>query len=170
MWIRYADFNNFINSGSNMQLLMSSPLIVNNVLSSLSNITLATGTTFTISSINASENGGSYSCIVINGAGIGVNTTSLYVRPDITQQPVDVLTETNKSVSIICIADSFPSPQYIWQKLNIMSGLFETITGETSRTLLFTHITYQDFGSYRCVAMVDGIVENATSNVAVITG
>ena len=171
VWVRSTDLDQLFQSGSSLlMLLMTSPLSVSDVLNELSNITLTTGVSFSISSINATQNGGQYSCVVINKAGIDANTTTLYVRPEIIQQPETVFTEANVSVSLTCLADSYPRPQYSWQKLNMMNGQFEFIMNANESTLSFPSVNYEDYGVYRCVVNAEGIVENATSDNAVING
>ena len=171
VWVQSMDLDQLLQPGSNLlTLIMTSPLSVSDVLNELSNITLTTGVSFSISSINATQNGGQYSCVVINEAGIDANTTTLYVQPDIIQQPETVFTEANVSVSLTCLADSYPRPQYRWQKLNMMNDQFEFVMNANESTLSFPSVNYEDYGVYRCVANAEGIVENATSDNAVING
>ena len=171
VWVRSMDLDQLYQSGSSLlMLLMTSPLSVSDVLYELSNITLTTGVSFSISSINATQNGGQYSCVVINEAGVDINTTTLYIRPEIIQQPETVFTEANVSVSLTCLADSHPRPQYSWQKLNMTNGQFEFIMNANESTLSFPSMNYEDYGIYRCVVNAEGIIENATSDNAVING
>ena len=171
IWLRSIELEQLFQPGSNLlTLVMTSPLSVSDVLNELSNITLTTGESLFISSINATQNGGQYSCIVINKAGVDANTTTLYVRPEIIQQPETVFTEANVSVSLTFLADSHPRPQYHWQKLNVMNGQFEFIMNANKSTLSFPSVNYEDYGVYRCVVNAEGIIENATSDSAVING
>ena len=169
LWVQSMNLDQ---PGSNvlLALFMKFPLLVSKVLDVFSNITLTTGVSFFISSINATQNGGQYSCIVINEAGVDANTTTLYVRPDIIQQPENVFTEANVSVSLTCLADSYPRPQYHWQKLNMMNDQFEFVMNANQSTLSFPSVNYEDYGVYRCVANAEGIVESAASDTAVING
>ena len=161
-WIR--SFNE-----SQLQALISQrPVNVSAVLNELSPIT--TGDTLSRSSINATQDGGGYICVVVNEAGADANSTLLYVRPAITIQPQTIQTLANVSVSISCLADSFPAPFYMWEKLNTSTGNYETVPGSNNSVLAFTSIDYEDNGVYRCIARADGIVENATSDNAVING
>ena len=171
VWVRSMDLDQLFQPGSNLlTLVMTFPLSVSDILNELSNITLANGVSFSISSINATQNGGQYSCVVINEAGIDTNTTTLYVRPEIIQQPKTVFTKANVSVSLTCLADSYPRPQYHWQKLNMMNGQFEFVMNANQSTLSFPSVNYEDYGVYRCVANAEGIVENTISDIAVING
>ena len=168
VWVRSMDLDQLLQPGSNLlTLVMTFPLSVSDILDELSNITLTTGMSFSISSINATQNGGQYSCIVINEAGIDGNTTTLYVRPKIIQQPETVFTEANVSVSLTCLADSYPRPQYHWQKLNMMTDQFEFVMNANKSILSFPSVNYEDYGVYRCVAYAEGII---TSDTAVING
>ena len=162
-WIR--SFNE-----SQLQTLISQrPVNVSAVLNVLSPI-MSTGGTLSLSSINATQDGGGYLCVVVNEAGADANSTLLYVRPAITIQPQTIQTLANVSVSISCLADSFPPPFYMWEKLNTSTGNYETVPGSNNSVLEFTSIDYEDNGVYRCIAGADGIVENATSDNAVING
>ena len=166
VWVQSMDLDQLLQPGSNLlTLIMTFPLSVSDILNELSNITLITGVSFSISSINATQNGGQYSCVVINEAGIDANTTTLYVRPEIIQQPEPVFTKANVSVSLTCLADSYPRPQYHWQKLNIMNHRFEFVMNANKSTLSFPLVNYEDYGVYRCVANAEGII---TSDTAVI--
>ena len=161
-WIR--SFNE-----SQLQTLISQrPVDVSAALSVLSPI--AIGGTLSISSINATQDGGGYICVVVNEAGADANSTLLYVRPAITVQPQTIQTLANVSVSISCLADSFPAPFYMWEKLNLNTENYETVPGSNNSVLAFTSIDYEDNGVYRCIARADGIVENATSANSIING
>ena len=156
--------------GSNLlTVVLTSPLSIINVLYALTNITLTTGVFFSLSSINATQNGGRYSCVVINEAGVGANTTTLYVQPKITKQPNPVFAVANMSVSLTCLADSYPHPQYNWQKLN-MNDQFEYVMNASESILSFSSVNYEDYGVYRCVANAEEILTTAISNIAVING
>uniref|UniRef100_A0A1X7SUG8 Ig-like domain-containing protein n=1 Tax=Amphimedon queenslandica TaxID=400682 RepID=A0A1X7SUG8_AMPQE len=170
IWLRPSALDSLIsNNPSVISLLNSgSPIAVGDIVNQLSNITLSNGPTFTLYSINATEDGGSYSCYVVNAAGVESNTTTLYVIPVITEDPREVFTDVNETVTLSCSADSFPAPNYQWEMMNRTSGYFEPLTGQTSYQLTL-HIEYDLYGMYRCVATADGIKENATSTRALVT-
>ena len=107
---------------------------------------------------------------MINEAGVELNSTLLYVRPVITIQPEEVLTVANVSVSLSCLADSFPAPYYRWRKLSMTGMPDEDVAGGNESTLIFSSIDYEDYGVYYCVTAADGIDEEATSNNVTITG
>ena len=167
LWFRTADINDALASSN---LLTQSPLPINQLIKELSNITLATGTMFTITSVNATENGGSYDCYVFNEAGYENNSTTLYVRPVITEHPNDLYVNDGKTVTLSCRADSFPASKYHWEMMNRTTTAFEPIENATDATFTITSISYNDYGNYRCVATANGIAEDATSEPALITG
>ena len=170
LWVRSDEFENFIRQSPSLQSLpFQDTISVQDVVDELYNITLETGTTFSIYDINATENGGEYLCIVLNEAGLDSNNTLLLVRPAITIQPQEVLTVANVSVSLICLADSFPPPYYQWM-YTPTGGMSRFVPGANESTLVFPSINYEEFGSYVCIASADGIQETATSDAAVVTG
>ena len=128
------------------------------------------GNNLTISSTNATQDGGGYDCLVINKAGAERNTTILYVRPIITEQPDDQYVDDGKTVTFSCRADSFPAPEYQWEMMDKTTRIFEPIENATDSTFTISSISYNDYGNYRCVATANGIAENATSLPALITG
>ena len=83
--------------------------------------------TLTISTINATEDGGSYECVVINDAGFGVATANLYVRPIIVEDPVDMEPSTGDNITLSCRAESFPYPEYRWEMMNPDTNMFENV-------------------------------------------
>ena len=166
-WIRSID-SNILNENQLQTLTSQRPVNVSAVLSVLTPI--ATGDTLSLSSINATQNGGEYLCIVVNEAGADVNSTLLYVRPAITVQPQTIQTLANVSVFISCLADSFPPPFYMWEKLNTNTGNYDTVPGSNNSVLAFTSIDYENNGVYRCIARAYGIIESATSANSVING
>ena len=167
LWFRTADIDDALASSN---LFTQSPLPINQLIMELSNITLVTGTVFTITSVNATEDGGSYECYVFNEAGYENNSTTLYVRPVITEQPIDRFVDVEETVSLSCRADSFPASEYQWEMMNRATRMFEPIENATDSTFTISSISYNDYGNYRCVATANGIAENATSEPALITG
>ena len=169
IWVRSDELDEIFESYI-QPLLSTTPVDVSDIISKFSDIILENGTILFFESINATFNGGSYECVVINEAGLGRYDTTLYVRPVITEQPMDVVTEVNSTVTLTCIADSFPAPEYQWEMMNRTSREFEPIDGETNTTLVFDYIDYYDFGTYRCVVSVSLINSTITSDNVIITG
>ena len=169
IWVRSDELDEIFESYI-QPLLSTTPVDVSNIISELSDIILENGTILFIESINGTLNGGSYECVVINEAGLGCNDTTLYVRPVITEQPMDVETLANLTITLTCTADSFPVPEYQWEMMNRTSGEFELIDGETNTTLVFDYIDYDDYGKYRCEVTTPAINVVITSEEVVITG
>ena len=126
-----------------------------------------TDTTLILSNI-AAMNGGSYTCVVRNAAGNDSATAVLHVEPIIVTQPTDILTRNGTVVSFTCAVESFPAPEYMWEKYSEESGSFDRVSNGS--VLEFTPAVFGDEGSYRCVASLPGTNRNATSNQAVLTG
>ena len=162
-WIRSVDVLN-----ANEALISQRPVNVSAVLSALS--PTATGDTLSLSSVNATQNGGEYICVAINEAGAGSSSTAnLYVRPEITTQPINQYVRQGGTVTLTCIADSFPAPTYQWQRMN-MPGQFDDLSGETNTTYTIANVVHEDFGRYRCEVTTPTINEVVNSSVALITG
>ena len=124
--------------------------------------------TLTISTINATEDGGSYECVVINDAGFGVATANLYVRPIIVEDPVDMEPSTGDNITLSCRAESFPYPEYRWEMMNPATNMFVTVG--SSNVLELNMIQFSNFGMYRCCANAPTINEEMCSNNATVTG
>ena len=126
-----------------------------------------TDTTLTVSNITA-MNGGRYTCVVSNAAGNDSATAVLYVEPIIVTQPTDILTRNGTVESFTCAAESFPAPEYTWQKYNEETNSFDMVSN--GPVLEFTPAVFGAEGTYRCVASQPGTSRNATSLLAVLTG
>ena len=126
-----------------------------------------TDATLIVSNITAT-NGGSYTCVVSNAAGNDSATAVLYVEPIIVTQPTDILTRNGTVVNFTCVAESFPAPEYTWEKYNEETDSFDAVGN--SSVLEFTPAVFGDEGSYRCVASLPGTNRSNTSDQAVLTG
>ena len=162
VWIRGSD----VGSSSGSGLLGSFDSMA--FLQQLTNI--STGPNLTISSINATQDGDMYTCVVVNQAGQDSANVTLYVRPLIVDQPQDQFTRKGETVTLSCRADSFPSPLYQWEKFNTTSESYYQLPGETNHTLEFSSVEFDDFGDYRCVATAPVINDTDASINATITG
>ena len=168
-WVRSDELDEIFESYI-QPLLSTTPVDVSDIINELSGIILENGTVLFIESINATLNGGSYECVVINEAGLGRKSAALYVRPVITQQPMDIETEADNIVTLTCIVDSFPAPEYQWEMMNRITEECEEIDGETNTTLVFDPIDHDDYGTYRCVVTTPTLNEVINSEEVVITG
>ena len=127
-----------------------------------------TDATLIVSNITA-MNGGNYTCVVSNAAGNDSVTAVLYVEPIIVTQPTDILTRNGTVVSFTCAAESFPAPEYTWEKYIEETDSFDTVS--SGPVLEFTPAVFGDEGSYRCVASLPvDTSRNATSQLAILTG
>ena len=126
-----------------------------------------TDTTLTVSTISA-MNGGSYSCVVSNAAGNDSATAVLHVEPIIVTQLTDILTRNGTVVNFTCVAESFPAPEYTWEKYNKETNSFDMVSNGS--ILEFTPAVFGDEGRYHCVASLPGTSRTATSQLAVLTG
>ena len=119
--------------------------------------------------VNASAaSGGNYTCIASNVAGSGSYTASLLVAPTFITQPVNQQVSNGSTTNFTCVAESFPNPEYTWEKYIEESGSYYTVNNGS--VLEFTPAMFGDEGSYRCVASLPETRRNATSLLAVLTG
>ena len=149
------------------ELTLSSPVTVESVDDLY---TVVSNTTILILDEVIGSSGRVYTCIAINDAGSDSASVTLYVSPEITEDPENVYIQDGDAVTLTCEADSFPSPDYLWEIMNMSSGEFEPIYWELNNTLVFDPIDYEDYGTYHCVVTTPTINENITSEEAVITG
>ncbi len=147
----------------------TTPIDIDVFLGSISNVMLFNDSMLSLSSVSGSMDGGSYTCLVINEAGVGRQETILYVSPAITEQPMDTNAENGSRVVLTCIADSFPAPEYQWELLN-ETNMFNAIDFATQSTLVFDPVEYNDAGTYRCIVTTPIINEQVISNEATLTG
>ena len=135
------------------------------------NISVGNSQVLTVSAIDATD-GGEYVCVVVNDAGIGIGSSYIYVRPYITEHPMDVEVHYFDKVKLSCDAEAFPEPSLQWQKLG-MDNKFEDLMGETNTTLVYENALLSNSGTYQCVATntIDRMVYySATSNDASVEG
>ena len=139
------------------------PLDIQYIINSLPIVEYGSSLSFT--SVNGSD-GGTYTCVALNEAGVDSAPVTLEVRPEIITDPESVFTTNGQSVTFQCLADSFPSPQYNWERFNESSNDFYMMPNEKERYLTIDSVAYEDNGRYRCVATVMNTVR---SNEAVLT-
>ena len=111
--------------------------------------------------------GDEYTCIVSNAAGSGNASTSLFVYPEITLDPVNVLNATNGTMRMLaCGADAFPEPQYQW--VGVGGDFGDNVMGINSDMLVFAPVLFGDEGEYFCTATANG--RTVQSNTSTLTG
>jgi len=128
--------------------------------------------------------GGTYTCVVINQAGVGMNSGDLFselhtyvqasirhscmfyfsflVNPIITTHPISQLSKFGDIVNFTCAAVSFPSPSYNWST-PIVNKSYNTSTINFS-------VNYNYFGNYTCITSSSRSGPNVVSNMALLTG
>lgn len=124
--------------------------------------------TVTLNIINGSS-GGVYTCIVRNAAGIDLDSTILYVAPYI-MNPLEgqVLRTNGSNLSIICETGGFPSPDVIWERIN-MNTMRGTVVSTTS-LLEMLPVVFGNEGLYRCIASfeIHEIMHTASNETTLI--
>jgi hypothetical protein len=123
-----------------------------------------TAETLTLPNVTAST-GGMYTCIVSNTAGNHSASTFVFIHPYFEVDPSDQQTSVGSCVVLVCDAVAFPSPEYLWQRLDGESISSNTVT---ERNLSITSVQYGDEGEYFCNASVRGITIQSRNGL--ITG
>ena len=126
----------------------------------------------TLSNVNSSV-GGTYYCVVVNEAGFGTDSVNLYITPKIITHPMsrNYTSAGTPSSALVCQADSFPEPQYRWEKLH-SNGKYNGQPGKSYTLDFESVISYDDNGYYRCIAYtnVSGIINETASDPAIVSG
>lgn len=158
-------------SAVNLQQLTESgdPFSSDMFLHGLNEYVIQNGSMLTITSVNATEHGGQYSCVVVNEAGYDDDTITLNVRPNILENPESQRVVPGVNITLSCRAESFPPPEYRWERLN-NTDMFETVPDSNASTLELNTVEHDDNGIYRCVATAPGVDGEAFSSNATITG
>ena len=94
---------------------------------------------------------------------------TLYVSPVITTNPAPQYAHPGDTVTISCEADSYPPPNYQWQRMNKATG-FGNIDGSMMPSYTISDIDYDNFGMYHCAVTTPVIDETIYSQPALITG
>ena len=123
-----------------------------------------TSSSLEISSIEASSDGGVYTCVVSNEAGTGEDSFTVNVSPVFTLQPVLVVVDILLRISLECIATGFPEPTYQWFKVG--GELSANVTGDNTSLLMFNPVYYGDEGDYFCQATSGDSINSSTATLA----
>lgn len=126
------------------------------------NITIGSQPELLISLVVA-EDGGEYTCIVSNAAGIANTSLSLFVQPyvDIDPPPLQtILATVSETVMFYCVAFGFPLPTYRWNKVGDPGIVYR------QQNLTFNNVSFDDVGMYECVATVTIDTVNYTVNAS----
>ena len=105
--------------------------------------------TLTLTDVDAST-GGIYTCVVTNAAGNDSASTFLFIAPYFIIEPVDAETQNGSLVTLLCVAEAFPSPSYQWARTDGLLVRDELIT--VRDTLTFNPVRLVMKGDYFCSA------------------
>ena len=109
--------------------------------------------------------GGIYTCIVSNIAGSNNASTLVFIFPYFLIHPHSIEVSVGSAVLLLCDAVSFPSPDYLWQRVDGENIRNNIVTNE--KTLSISSVEYGDEGGYFCtVSARDDVV---ASNIAILT-
>ena len=116
------------------------------------------------------EDGGEYTCIIFNDAGIGLSSSNLYILLEFIVQPVDRNVTFLDEAVLHCDAESYPYFTLQWQIFN--NGTFEDIPEKNSAILMFEKARLSNIGVYRCVVsnVINGTTHRIESRNATLTG
>ena len=161
--------SNILSRGDNVTLTCSARGGPDNVFQWQKNGTDLPGenqTTLQLTDIDATD-GGEYTCVVSNAAGNDSTSTTLYIRPYFTTQPMSISTEAGQNETLTCEAEGFPEPTIQWFRDDgIDFGM--NVTGMNTSTLMFTPVQFGDEGDYYCTATSNG--ESTNSTTVTLTG
>ena len=121
--------------------------------------------TLTLTDVNATD-GGLYTCVVNNAAGNDSSNITLYIQPYIVMNPeTEIRTMVGESVTFNCEAMSFPTPNYLWEKVDNSSFV------SLGQVLSLDNVSFGQEGGYRCVAYntVGMVNYTAVSDTGVLT-
>ena len=122
----------------------------------------ANSSILSISSINATQHGGIYTCLVTNAAGNSSNTTTLNVQPIILIQPISqIFTSNGNNEQLVCQAEAFPYPTYTWIRLDGED------LGINTSVLSFTPVMFGDEGTYQCIVKSGNEEVNSTTSTVI---
>ena len=102
--------------------------------------------TLMLRDVNAST-GGVYTCIVSNSCGNNSATVSVFIAPYFLTEPQDEFGLNGSTVTLICLAEAFPSPNYLWFR---EGGSVRDDLNASSGVLSFDTIEFGDEGEYFC--------------------
>ena len=126
--------------------------------------------TLVLYNINGSF-GGTYDCLIINNAGFGIDSSILFIIPEIVVHPQRKNLERMQTLILNCEVDGFPFPHIQWEKKNRKSGIYEKTPCVDVTVFIISSVNFSDLGMYRCVAsnVINGVEYNATSSTALVT-
>ena len=103
----------------------------------------------TLANVNAST-GGVYTCVVTNAAGNDADSTFLFIAPYFIFETANEETSNGSSVTLQCVAEAFPSPDYQWVRTDGIQLREELRSSANTNTLNFDPVLFGDQGDYYC--------------------
>ena len=147
-------------------LAVGGPDIFYQWLSNGTDISGEISTTLMLTNVNAS-NGGEYSCVVSNSVGGDSASTFVFISPYFTTQPENTGGSNGSTLTLMCEAEAFPSPQYQWAYAD-GADIREAVIGINSTMLYFNPLIFGDEGNYFCNATSGRVT--VESNLVTLTG
>ena len=147
---------------------------VSDIISNENLTVVGSGPVLTLSNVDTSV-AGTYYCAVSNEAGFDTETANLYITPMIITHPEGINATVGDSVpALTCMADSFPDPEYRWERRNSSEDEYSEIPNSEGSSLSYadSSISFGDSGYYRCIAYtnVSGIINETASDPATVSG
>jgi hypothetical protein len=136
-----------------------------------SNISGATGTSYTISAATISQNGYEYRAVFTNSAGsvtTSAATLTVQYAPIVTTNPRDTMVSAGQTATFTAAATSNPAATVQWQISTDGGNTWIDITGATSTTLTLTGVTVGQNG-YKYRAVFTNSLGSATTTAATLT-
>ena len=113
------------------------------------------------------EDGAEYSCNVSNTAGSECINASLFITPEIIQQPQSINSTNGSVLNFTCLATGYPSPEYVWEKIDLNEIMC------VGPVLNFNPAVFGDEGWYHCIAAINELVNDTVyaviSEIALLT-
>src|SRR5205807_5853847 len=141
---------------------------------SFSNISSATGSSYTTPATSLSDSGAQFQCVVSNSAGTvtssaaALTVTTTPVAPTISQQPQNASVNAGQNATFSITANGTSPLGYQWQYALPGTSFFYNFPGATATSYATSPTSLSDSGTqWRCV--VTNSVGSATSNAATLT-
>jgi hypothetical protein len=158
-------------SGSPVPTVQWQQSTSNNGGNSYSNISGATGTTFTLTSATSSQNGYLYRAVFTNSVGSATTssaTLTVQSAPVVSTNPKSQTVNAGQTATLTAAAAGNPTPTVQWQVSTNGGTTFSNVAGATGTTLTLAGTTASQNGSiYR--AVFTNTVGSATTTTATLT-
>jgi hypothetical protein len=135
--------------------------------SNYSNISGATGTTYTISAVTASQNGYRYRAVFTNSVGTATTasaTLTVQYAPTVSTNPKNTTVNAGQTATMTAAATGNPAPTVQWQVSTDGGSTFSNISGATSTTLTLTSTTPSQNGTIYRAVFTNSVGTAATAN------